>query len=148
MVYELILGKTRFDMESTSERPIEEMKTNQQRIAIAEACGWTRCREAVLGSGATERNPSPYGYPPGKSYEVSLPDYLHDLNAMHKAENVLSATQEENYVNRLGSILMSAGYEGDERWQKSELSSWDSTYRATAAQRAEAFLRTLNLWKS
>lgn len=51
-----------------------------------------------------------------------LPDFLNDLNAMHEAEKVLKDEQLSEYI---------------EQWIE-----WNST----AALRAEAFLRTLNLW--
>ena len=47
---------------------------------------------------------------------------LNDLNAMHEAEKVLNAKQSDAYFRKIVS--------------------W-----STAAQRAEAFLRTLGLWK-
>ncbi len=59
------------------------------------------------------------------------PDYLSDLNAMHGAEKVL--TDHTGYVQRLSWIVKPC----------------DTPFfllHATAAQRAEAFLRTLNLW--
>ncbi len=56
-----------------------------------------------------------------------LPDYLGDLNAMHEAEKVLTGIQLAEY-----SIWL----------QKIE----DYDFLATAAQRAEAFLKTLGLW--
>lgn len=104
------------------------MNKDAQRITIAEACGlethW------------------PNGMP-----KLNLPDYLNDLNAMHEAEKVLNPEQEEDYVHSLGSLIMSRAYENDERWTKSNLSSFDSTYRATASQRAEAFLKTIGKWE-
>lgn len=59
----------------------------------------------------------------------TMPNYYGDLNAMHEAEKVLSPSQRVDY--RL-SLQFCLGKED---------------YWATAAQRAEAFLRTLNLWK-
>jgi hypothetical protein len=82
------------------------MSPEAQRIAIAEACGWTR-------------------YFP----ESTLPDYLSDLNAMHEAEKVLTPEQGWEYAQNLV-------VDGGRGWF------------ATAAQRAEAFLRTLNLWEA
>lgn len=79
--------------------------------------------------------------------EGMIPDYPTDLNAMHEAERILTPEQEENYVALLGQLIMSKAYDGDERWVKSHLSSGDSTYRATAAQRCEAFLGVLGKWK-
>ena len=57
-----------------------------------------------------------------------LPDYLSDLNAMHEAEKVLTAVQRAQYIQELERIC-----------------EYDICF-ATASQRAEAFIRTLNLW--
>jgi hypothetical protein len=126
------------------------MTPEKQRVAIAKFCGWKYC-DAFLGQDKMSGGRSK-GWKPGQIHEgfVSiLPDYLHDLNAMHEAEKFLTPTQEEHYVERLSGALMSAAYENDddERWLKSNLSSTDSTYRATAPQRAEALLHTINKWK-
>ena len=51
-------------------------------------------------------------------------DYCNDLNAMHEAEKVLSNNQWLDYVAALNQNVA-----------------------ATASQRAEAFLKKLNLWK-
>ena len=60
------------------------------------------------------------------------PDYLNDLNAMHEAEKTLddSSLGLVSYHNILASICK----------------THRDCVRATAAQRAEAFLRTLSLW--
>ena len=58
---------------------------------------------------------------PNGDYECL--DYTSDLNAMHEAEKVLSNNQWLDYVGALNQNVA-----------------------ATAAQRAEAFLKTLNLW--
>jgi hypothetical protein len=63
----------------------------------------------------------------------SCPDYLNDLNAMHEAEKVLNGHEQNDYCFTIMDIQKSGG--GFRR------------LHATAAQRAEAFLRTLNLWK-
>jgi len=102
------------------------MKPELQRIAIAEACGWERCS----GGGSCGVWKTPTGINPQNTNEFKiLPDYLNDLNAMHDAENTLDKNQEAMYYDRLCAI------------------SGVMAYRATAAQRAEAFLKTLNLWK-
>lgn len=59
-----------------------------------------------------------------------LPDYLTDLNAMHEAEEHLRGHQFQRYAEMLDDIIGSLG-----------------GIRATARQRAEAFLRTLGKWK-
>jgi hypothetical protein len=108
-----------------------------QRIAIAEACGWTCCGQ-VPGL-------QPHGLPPWLkigdyttqqvlNHEVpvdTLPDYLNNLNAMHEAEKILFSRNDWSSCN----------YETE---LKHATSSW--CWHATAAQRAEAFLKTLNLW--
>lgn len=71
------------------------------------------------------------------TYKVDVPDYLNDLNAMHEAEKVLSDQQTFFYCNTLERIVNAAIKDSKSAWQYS---------MATAAQRAEAFLRILNLW--
>lgn len=95
------------------------MKPEQQRIVIAEACGWRPVRQQK----GNWYNPS------GQAGFISPPDYLTDLNAMHEAERSIPQPSDF-YRNNLIEVV------GDE--QKIHL--------ATAPQRAEAFLRTLNLW--
>ena len=102
------------------------MTPDAQRIAIAEACGYTYHGEATYGG--SQKN----GWWLGDKYCFhGIPDYLSDLNAMHEAEKALNAEQWMQYLDRLGIIT-------DGRLR--------SYTHATAAQRAEAFLRTLNLW--
>lgn len=60
-----------------------------------------------------------------------LPDYLTDLNAMHEAEKVLTGHQWTDYANVLTDIGPC---------------SRRGMIHATAAQRAEAFLRTVGKW--
>ena len=111
------------------------MKPEQQRIAIAEACGWK----------LVEDNPDyePYWEDPKGNmiakvgFQNRLPDYLNDLNAMHEAENVLTEEQRVAYSNHTYDVACEAQRE-TEKWR------WISL---TAAQRAEAFLRTINKWE-
>lgn len=68
------------------------------------------------------------------------PDYLNDLNAMHEAEKNLKSKQKVDYWNWLDKFV------GNPPTDNIYLVWGDATF-ATAAQRAEAFLRTLNLWE-
>ena len=95
------------------------MKPEQQRVAIAEACGW---KPDKRGLGWL----SPHGY------YASEPDYLNDLNAMHEAENTLTDKAHEEFRLNLYEVL------GDD----SRL-----IVSSTAAQRAEAFLLTIGKWE-
>ncbi len=104
------------------------MNKQEQRIAIAEACGWdnslSQVKLSVFVVGRT-------------SY--CLPDYLNDLNAMHEAEKVLTTSQHLEYTWELTGTV-------EDHDPDSMEGDW-LTHTATAAQRAEAFLKTLNLWK-
>jgi hypothetical protein len=104
-----------------------------QRIAIAEACGWTDCEHIKrLGLCKGKHKEVRVQYDSGHS---ALPDYLNDLNAMHEAEKILNHVKAAEYARMLTFIA----------WQSEQPVFAPMT--ATAAQRAEAFLRTLNLWK-
>lgn len=77
-----------------------------------------------------------------------IPNYYKDLNAVHESEKKLSPEQEEEYVEILSSLMSAATYgQDDQRWERSNLSSSDSTYRATAPQRCDALLRAIGKWK-
>jgi hypothetical protein len=112
-----------------------------QIIAIAEACGWkpdddgdgtgwkgSWIRQRLIGKKPTFRDGKVVSY----LIEQIVPDYLNDLNAMQEAENVLTNEQWWLFVEFLTEIR-GGGVA--------------ICISATAAQRAEAFLRTLNLWK-
>ena len=106
------------------------MKPEQQRVAIAEACGW-RLFSQFKNLWAPPRSVVEYdcdAYP--------LPDYLNDLNAMHEVEKVLTPEQLVDYC---AFRLRAATGEGCVTDYK--------MIRATATQRAEAFLRTIGKWE-
>lgn len=106
------------------------MSPEAQRIAIAEACGWKE--------GASRTSPPmpelglirQWHDPKTNFLTPNLPDYLNDLNAMHEAEKVL--------------------YKSPAKWRRyRQQLNWLPDYgvRATAAQRAEAFLKTIGKWE-
>jgi hypothetical protein len=112
------------------------MTPEQQRIAIAEACGWKvhpKDRFIVI--------------PPNAPHSVqplhTLPDYLNDLNAMHEAEKLLIFSTRQQYYQKLVEVV--SGFIGVPEPAPYRVADIECC-RATAAQRAEAFLRTLNLW--
>tara|TARA_R110000796_G_scaffold251769_1_gene383948 strand:+ start:12758 stop:13075 length:318 start_codon:yes stop_codon:yes gene_type:complete len=102
------------------------MNEKEQQIAIAKACGvkvrkirYNRGTPAVTTTWISEsREP--------------IPDYLNDLNAMHEAEKVLCDMENWEmciYENRLNTMT----------------TNWP--WHAAAPQRAEAFLKSLDLWE-
>jgi hypothetical protein len=103
------------------------MTEEQQRIAIAEACGYTHVRIVKAIEGPPDIG---IGHHPTEPH--SIPDYPNDLNAMHEAEKTLDDDLDLDYSENLE--IVTGG----------DMSKYRS---ATAAQRAEAFLKTLNLWK-
>jgi len=108
--------------------------TNEQiNAAIAEACGWTQIKQ--------ERNGKFTGKKPYENSSTHIgfyvPDYCADLNAMHEAEKVLTKKQVREYQ----TYMYDMACEIDNTYGR-----W-MPYSATAAYRAEAFLRTLGKWE-
>ena len=119
------------------------MTTEAQRIAIAEACGWqrektpfTRHSARIEGESGTVCD-NAWWHPTIAGCTFSPPDYLNDLNAMHEAEKVLTSEQNNEYIATLQTVCGSSV----------PLAIAGSYVHATAAQRAEAFLRTIGKWK-
>ncbi len=99
------------------------MTPRAQRIAIAEACGW-------------KQGISWWMSPSGKS-RADLPDYLNDLNACHEFEKMLNETECERYEAFLNDPA---------NIPDGNTPPADYVFHSTAAQRAEAFLKTKGLW--
>lgn len=117
------------------------MKPEAQRIAIAEACGYLNPRQSDSGAFFASYAQNADGTYWGTH---GIPDYLNSLDAMHEACNYLRNADRliyQEYGIELCKIV--ARYNClPERDDYFPLLNCD----ATAAQRAEAFLRTLNLW--
>jgi hypothetical protein len=100
------------------------MSDVQINIAIAEACGWEVKVKKYLAK------------PPNGEwqYQDKIPNYCNDLNAMHEAEKILSDESHADYACELVKTIRRNG-------------EWFESVSATAAQRAEAFLKTINKWE-
>jgi hypothetical protein len=110
------------------------MSKEQINIAIAEACGWKPApRERWELDGRVER---------------FSPDYCNDLNAMHEAEKVLTKEQLYNYGNKLDMITLPKTSMEMCYIEGPEAGMYPDLFCATAAQRAEAFLKTIKKWNS
>jgi hypothetical protein len=98
------------------------MTDEQINAAIAEACGWKDIFEhpefGLMGVASDTHG-----------CRTAIEEYTHDLNAMHEAE----ATLSEDQLWRMAREIE----RNDEQWY----------FRATARQRAEAFLRALGKWE-
>lgn len=109
------------------------MSPDKQRIAIAEACGWQNVKREWTGcGGGTDGKDYAGDNPHGGRWFI--PDYPNDLNAMHEAEKVLLPKLAHKYKLALAGLKGFSGNDHDKIWH------------ATAAQRAEAFLRTIGKW--
>ena len=112
------------------------MNAEAQRIAIAEACGFKITRIEYDGDGKIYRvwavTPDSWA---GKDVRPWLPSYPTDLNACHEFEGKLIALGPpalDTYEIFLLAICTRAG---------------NRIFRATAAQRCEAFLKTIGKWR-
>jgi len=116
------------------------MKTEQQNTAIALAIGYTYEDRVMLYDGQ-EIKFRLWRSPGGSGIERSgSPNYPGDLNAMHTAWLELSPSEKERFESELYSIII-----GWSAYNNNDDAGWITN--ATAAQRAEAFLKTLDLWK-
>ncbi len=152
-----------------------DMTPEQQRIAIAEACGWTEVMNRMDYDGCGgERSlcglhPDDFGT--GNSHQ-DCPDYLNDLNAMREAEEVLWDGRTAQHPSRPDQLPIAAHhYYWNWLWivthrdveclkfRETDVKEFGGLFvgepvgrdygllaRATASQRAEAFLRCLGLW--
>jgi len=120
------------------------MTPEQQRIAIARACGWTNVAPLIVKNVKHEGDDITVGI---SSDDGWIPDYLNDLNAMHEAEQVLTYEQKRRFVFWLDYLHPSADIHPCDRKNDMRLEVFGLIH-ATAAKKAEAFLRTLNLWTS
>ena len=115
------------------------MKPEQQRVAIAEACGWTAREDkdgfwrAFDASGDMTHE---LWMSETNVWSAGIPDYLNDLNAMHEAEKVLRKPMKGSDTD---TII------GDRMHKYAELIGY--AFDATATQRAAAFLRTIGKWE-
>lgn len=143
------------------------MTDTEMRIAIAEACGvanrWfimkrgryyrpnacgytSDIKEAWI---VTEEEANKHVYPhdePVTKHRAPLPDYPNDLNACHEMEKVLTQEQQESFVHNLVGLICNPV---EVEYGPLNLTQADILWmvaHATGPQRAEALLRTLNLW--
>jgi len=110
------------------------MTEQEINMAIAEACGWT-CQNGWWDHPTLPSNGGAMPEPP---------DYTNDLNAMHEAWLILSNYDKREFHINLGLLIEKYTKE----WGDLLLLDQRSLIaNATAAQRAEAFLRTVGKWK-
>jgi len=140
------------------------MTENEQNVAIAKAFNIAPCllewwvhseSEKSMCMSGTQKECLAWrdSLPPDSPYRKGdwevvphyvYPDYVNDLNLMHAAEKRLQDKCKywPDYIDELSKLFRLDGELSDE-----PETNWSQMCHATAAQRAEALLRTLNLWK-
>ncbi|MES2366982.1 MAG: hypothetical protein V4563_13995 [Pseudomonadota bacterium] len=122
------------------------MTPEKQRILIAEACGWKKMngievwhhaekgKNAIPSGGILHKKRIEMKLQTGTDF--ILPDYIEDLNMIHEAVMSMKESPGLFWTDyNLALLKICGGY------------SWEAT-NATAAQRAEAFLRTIGKWEA
>lgn len=131
------------------------MKETEQRIAIAEACGYEPFTSVLVKSGCRAWTPPEGGV---FVYFWELPNYHDDLNAISEAVTTVCGHMKD-YTNMYGMTFevftdrykkfietlfkIVKGYELD---YEMELDAADAMLKATPTQRAEALLKTIGKW--
>jgi len=105
----------------------------EQRIQIARLCGWYNIWQGTKALYGRLHHSKEDGY---------VPDYFNDLNAMHKAimwafDTCLSFNPTM-YVANLDKVII-----GSKEYNNGEVADRFDFANATAAQRAEAFVLTM-----
>ena len=111
------------------------MSPEAQRIAIAEACGEINPR--FTESGACIASTAIADGIEWGTHGVS--NYLNDRNAMHEAVHKWLESAQSQYIRAEMEEMLAHQIRKILKFQH-------ATFIATAAQLAEAYLRTLNLW--
>lgn len=128
------------------------MNEKKQRIAIATACGTHKILvdepnhlEVQDINGLVAVYESSGFYKPFPYIEPL--DYLNDLNAMHEAWRDYFGFFSEEWVDAHRTLIKVVNQHLDPKSTEDEIYYAAAIANATAAQRAEAFIKTLNLWK-
>lgn len=103
----------------------------KQIKAIVEYCDWeyNEFRRSVR-----------YPHPNKKGFTIDCPNILESLDAMHEAEKTMTSEQAFVFGTNLSNLTR--------RTQENhhlQLEEWE--WHATAAQRAEVFLKTIRKWE-
>ncbi len=104
------------------------MNEVEVRKAIAIHMGWTDIKDPTLTTAM--RGTSPNG-----EKNMIVPNYVKNLNAIHKVEERLSITQRDRYISYLYAIC--------DKERRMAPISW-LAINATPIQKAEAIIKTLS----
>jgi hypothetical protein len=105
------------------------MSPEKQRIVIAEFFGWNNIEDGLK-----------IGIHPVRGW-MPLPDYINDLNAIHEAIVKLPDDLRVEFLSKLDRITIPSLSKSSDV----DIAFW--RVNATAAQRAETFVRTICKWE-
>lgn len=109
------------------------MTPEHQNTAIALATGW-KPKPIVYKDGTLDG----FSWVSPRGIGMPLPDYTKDLNACHEMEKTLASDKEAaDFDRELSTVVLN-------EWDDGLINSME--WHATAAQRAEAFLKSKGLW--
>lgn len=125
------------------------MSPEEQRIAIAESVGW----KLSMGTWYRPNFTCLHIKRPCSDGDVNIypPDYLNDLNAMHEVTSRMTVKQKCQFADYLYNnsgkdILDYSGVYYPGEYPTIDLECVFCVANATAAQRAEAYLKTIGKW--
>lgn len=105
------------------------MSDDEINQEIGEHLGWSWCEKCNRW------------HSPSNDQYSEPPNFVEDLNAMHSAEETIQGEAADDYYNRYLPFVS-----GAEKREQGPM-DWKKFAHATGRQRAEAFLKTMNLWK-
>ena len=114
------------------------MTPHEINLAIGKSLGFEQCSTAMC-----------QGFPPELCYRKDtyigeLPDFYGSLDRMHEVERSLSIDVRNDYVNNL--YIHCEGCPAFMFTAINDMSDLFLLIHCTSQQRAEAYLRTINLW--
>jgi len=125
-----------------------KLDLEERRIKVATLCGWRRTYVYDNTFFGTQVEKWVNTHDDQLILFSELPDYLNDLNAMHEAEKLLKYCNDPNCKNDMcgkGTWGMYTRMLDEIVNENSEkCGSWGVSYCATASQRAEAFILTMD----
>jgi hypothetical protein len=119
-----------------------KLTLEQKRVKITECLGWKGCTDARC-----DYRKAQHLHKDGRVWffenytmpEVRIPNWFNDLNACHDIEKKLEGDEDiERYMDKLTDLCGGDTPKGTASF---------TAYFATAAQRAECFGITMQLWK-
>lgn len=109
------------------------MNPEAQRIAIAEACGWSAIHAVGKDIFGTRE----------EGVLTFIPNYLSDLNAMRDAWLTLTKRQQDAFAGFMGDIT--GGAQRD--FGAGRINMTTAVFGASPTQWGEAFLKTIGKWE-